>query len=474
MTQSAATAAPTPVESFLAGAWLPPGSDPATLLSAIDGRPVARVGNGGFDARAVLAYARGTGGPALRAMTFHDRARLIKALALYLQARRDALYELSYDTGGTLSDHKIDVDGGIGTALVIASKGRRELPDARIHRDGDPEMLSRGGSFLGQHVHVPLRGVAVHINAYNFPVWGMLEKLAPAILAGVPVIVKPATATAQVAEAAFRMIVESGILPAGAAQLITGGVGDLLDHLTCQDTVGFTGSAATAGRLRAQGAILRNAVRFTAEQDSLNASVLGPDAAPGSAEFDIFVREAVAEITAKAGQKCTATRRMMVPQGLLDPVGDAIAAGLAAVRVGDPRLEGVGMGALVSRAQRADVEEKAALIGAEARALTGPVSFEGDVEGGAFLAPQLFACADPDSADHVHRTEAFGPVSTVMAYRDADHAATLLARGGGSLVASVMTADPDFAGHMVAEAGAYHGRIYINNAASAAEATGHG
>lgn len=465
------------VQSYIAGEWIAPSESARTVPSAIDGRPVARIGHGGFDAEAALAFARDVGGPALRAMTFHERAWKLKALALYIRERREQLYELSYDTGATLADHKIDVDGGIGTMLVISSKGRRELPDSTVYLDGEPEQLSGSGTFVGQHIMTPLRGVAVHINAFNFPVWGMLEKLAPCLLAGVPAIVKPATASAWVTEAAFRMIIESGLLPEGAVQLIAGGTGDLLDRLGPQDVVAFTGSAETALKLRQTPAIARNSVRFMAEQDSLNATVLGPDAAPGTPEFDVFLREVVREMTAKAGQKCTAIRRILVPAAHVDAVAEALSEKLAGITVGDPRLKEVRMGALVSTAQKADVLEKAALIGGEARQITGTGEFQplGEgVEKGAFVPPMLFLCENPDAARHVHETEAFGPVSTLMGYRDPAHAAALVARGGGSLVSSVITADPAFAAEIAAEIAPWNGRLYFNNAESAGEATGHG
>ncbi|MEM9197510.1 MAG: aldehyde dehydrogenase family protein, partial [Pseudomonadota bacterium] len=344
-----------PVSSFVAGRWVAPGAGARPIESAITGDVIARAGNATLDTAAMLAHAREVGGPALRAMGFHDRARMLKALAQHLQARRDPLYELSFNTGATQKDHLIDIDGGIGTLFVYASKGRRELPDSTIYIDGEIEQLSRSGSFLGMHVCTPLQGVAVHINAFNFPVWGMLEKLAPTLLAGVPAIVKPATATSYVTEACVRTMLEAGILPDGALQLIAGGTGDLLDRLTCQDVVSFTGSAATALALRATPNLLTRSVRFVAEQDSLNASILGPDAAPDTPEFALFIKEAAREITVKAGQKCTAIRRMIVPEGRADAVIDALSAKLAATTVGDPRDPSTRMGALVSRAQRADV-----------------------------------------------------------------------------------------------------------------------
>ena len=329
----------------------------------------------------------------------------------------------------------IDVDGGIGTMQVYAAKGRREMPDDQVYLDGPVEQLGRAGQFMGRHICTPLQGVAVHINAFNFPVWGMLEKLAPTLLAGVPAIVKPATATCQVTEACFRLMIQSGILPDGAIQLVTGGLGDMLDHLDCQDVVSFTGSAETALKLRSTPVLVERSVRFASEQDSLNASVLGSDAGPGTPEFDLFVKEVQREMTAKAGQKCTAIRRIMVPQPHVDALIAALSDRLTKVTIGDPRLEGTKMGALVSQSQRRDVLEKAALIGSEATRVFGdPDAFavEGaDAQKGAFVPPMLFHCADPDAATHVHDTEAFGPVSTIMPYRDTDHAIALLNKGKG-------------------------------------------
>ncbi|WP_299650627.1 phenylacetic acid degradation bifunctional protein PaaZ [uncultured Tateyamaria sp.] len=463
------------VHSFAAGAWVPPGSGARSISSAITGDVIAEAGNDRLDVQSMRAYSRDTGGPALRAMTFHDRARMLKALALHLREHRQVLYDLSFDTGATQSDHLIDIDGGIGTMLVFASKGRREMPDSRVYLDGAPEQLGRAGQFFGQHICTPLQGVAVHINAFNFPVWGMLEKVAPTLLAGVPAIVKPATATSYVTEACVRLMIESGLLPDGALQLVSGGIGDLLDHLDCQDVVTFTGSAHTARTLRSNANLLDNAVRFTAEQDSLNASVLGPDATPGTPEFDLFVKEVQREMTAKAGQKCTAIRRIMVPEAHVDAVIDAINARLAKTTVGDPRDEATRMGALVSNTQKNDVLEKAAQIETEAERVFGnPDDFAMSDSKGAFVPPMLFHCADPDTAQAVHDVEAFGPVSTVMPYRDVAHAAALLNRGKGSLVASVITHDSDVAREITMASAAFHGRLYFNNRDSMAEATGHG
>lgn len=465
------------VASFAAGDWLEPGAGARPILSAITGKVIAEAGDGALDYGKMLDFGKSVGGPALRAMTFHQRAAMLKALALYLNARREALYELSYDTGATLADHRFDIDGGIGTLFVFASKGRREMPDGQVYLDGGLEQFGKTGSFMGQHVAVPLDGIAVHINAFNFPLWGMLEKLAPTLLAGVPAIVKPATATSYVTEAAVRMIIESGILPAGALQFIAGGTGDLLDRLGGQDVVSFTGSAATGTLLRATPNLLTRSVRFVAEQDSLNATILGPDVATGSDAFALFIKEIHREMTTKAGQKCTAIRRIIVPEAQVSAVIDAVSAKLAATPIGDPRDKATRMGALVSADQKADVLEKAAIIGTEAERVYGdPEGFalHGAVDPGAFLGPMLYHCADPDAATKVHETEAFGPVATVMPYRDLDHATRLANRGEGALVASVVTESGDVARAVVLGAGAHHGRLYFNNPTSAAEATGHG
>ena len=465
------------LQSYAAGRWIETGPEAREIACAITGAPFARAGNA-IDAADVASHARNVGGPALRALTFHDRARMLKALALYLGERKEALYALSHHTGATSKDNLIDIDGGIGTIFVYASKGRREMPDARIYVEGEVEALSRDGSFWGQHVCVPKTGFALLINAFNFPVWGMLEKLAPAILAGVPCVVKPATASAYVTEAAVRMIAESGILPEGALQLVLGDVSGLIDELGAQDTLAFTGSAATATLLRGHSAFLTRGAAFMAEQDSLNASILGPDAAPGSIEWDLFLKEARREMTTKAGQKCTAIRRLIVPDAHVETLTTELAQALGKVRMGDPRRDDVQMGALVSEAQRRDVLTKAAQIGTEADLIFG--SLEGaDVlgeaaQGGAFVSPLLYRCDDPDAAKRVHDTEAFGPVSTIMGYRDLGHAARLANRGEGSLVASVFSGAPEVVEALVLEMAPWHGRLYVNNARAAAGATGHG
>lgn len=463
--------------SYAIGKWIEPGAGSRAVHGPVTGELIAQAGGVPLDVQGMLDWARSTGGPALRVMGFHDRARLIKALAVYLGERKEELYAINPLTGATRRDGAIDIDGGIGTMMVIASKGRREMPDGQVYVDGAAEGLSRGGTFIGQHIAVPLQGVAVLINAFNFPVWGMLEKLAPAILAGMPVIVKPATQTCYLTEACFRMIIDSGILPEGAVQLVIGGTGDMLDRLGAQDVVSFTGSADTALHLRANPALMRNSVRFHAEQDSLNATILGPDVASGSPAFEAFIKEAANEITTKAGQKCTAIRRIIVPQSAMGEVSEALMTRLAGITVGDPAADGVRMGALASAAQKADVLDKLSALAGETVRVTGDpedVELIGAGPKGAYLAPTLLRCDDPDAARAVHELEAFGPVSTLLPYRDADHAAALANRGGGSLVASLVTDDPQVARQVTLASAAWHGRLYINGASSAREATGHG
>jgi oxepin-CoA hydrolase/3-oxo-5,6-dehydrosuberyl-CoA semialdehyde dehydrogenase len=464
------------VQSFAVGQWIPADETARDIRSAVTGNAIAKAGNASLDVQAMLDYARARGGLALRAMTFHQRAKMLKALALHLGQHKQALYDISFATGATQKDHLIDIDGGIGTVFIIASKGRREMPDDQVYLDGAVEQLSRNSTFLGQHICTSMQGVAVHINAFNFPVWGMLEKLAPTLLAGMPAIVKPATASCYVTELAVRIMLESGILPDGALQLVSGGLGDMLDHLGTQDVISFTGSADTALKLRASPHLLRNSVRFVAEQDSLNASILGPDAMPGTPEFDLFVQEVTREMTTKAGQKCTAIRRIIAPKAQVPAVIEALQARLAKITVGDPKDAATRMGALVSAAQKSDVLDKAATIATEAERVFGdPEGFVvPGAEAGAFVSPMLFHCADPDAATRVHDTEAFGPVSTVMPYRDLDHAIALANRGEGSLVASIITNDRDVARQVAFGAGAFHGRLYFNNRDSMAEATGHG
>ncbi len=448
------------------------------LASAVTGRPVARTGSQGLDFGAMAHHARTVGGPALRQMTFHERALMLKSLAQAVMVAKDRLYALSAMTGATKADSWIDIDGGAGTIFSYASKGRRELPNTHLLIDGEPEIIGKTGSFIAQHVYTPLQGVAVHINAFNFPVWGMLEKLGPTLLAGMPAIVKPASATAYVAEAAFRAMIDAGVLPPGALQLIVGGVGDLLDHLTGQDVISFTGSAETAIKLQSHPAVAREAVRFISERDSLNATVLGPDAAPGTPEFYLFTAEIAREMTIKAGQKCTAIRRAFAPAEYMDAAQEALAARLAKVVVGDPAADGVTMGALASASQLADVRAKVAqLEGESARVFGDPMRVHTrgeDTQGGFFISPILLRQDRPWDAKLVHDMEPFGPVATLMPYHGLPDAVALANRGGGSLALSLFTHDATAARDFVMGAGAYHGRMVILDRDSAAESTGHG
>ena len=403
------------LQSYVADKWIAPQDNLAPVASAVTGETVAEIGTTVRDFAGVLTHARNVGGPVLRTMTFHQRAKMLKALADAVIAKKDSLYELSFSTGATKSDGWIDIEGGAGTLLAYASKGRRELPNDTVLLDGGVEGLSKRGTFVGQHVMTSLQGAAVHINAFNFPVWGMLEKLGPTLLAGVPAIIKPASVTAYLAEAAFRILIEANVLPKGALQLIVGPIGDLFDRLTGQDVVSFTGSADTAQKLQRHPAIARESVRFIAERDSLNAALLGPDAAPGTPEFDLFVKEVVREMTVKAGQKCTAIRRALVAATAIDAVEIALKKALSEIVVGDPRTETTQMGALVSLAQRDDVRGKIKKLLSEARIVSGdPNKAEGK---GAFMAPVLLRCDEPANATHVHETEPFGPVATLMPYQ---------------------------------------------------------
>jgi len=466
------------LQSYTHDKWIAPEGSFTEIASAISGKSVAQIGTTVRDFASVLDHARNVGGPALRAMTFHQRARLLKALAEAVMARKEELYELSWDTGATRTDGWIDIEGGAGTFYAYSSKGRRELPDDTLVTEGAAEPLSKRGTFMGQHVLTSLQGAAVHINAFNFPVWGMLEKLAPTLLAGMPAIVKPASASAYVAEAAFRILIDANLLPKGVIQLIIGPTGDLFDHLGGQDGVSFTGSASTAEKLQRHPAIAHESVRFIAERDSLNAAMLGPDATPGAPEFDLFIREIVREMTVKAGQKCTAIRRALVPAPLMDAAEGALQNALSEIVVGDPRVEGVKMGALVSRAQLYDVREKVRELQREARIVFGdPEKVEtrgGDTDSGAFLSPILLRCDKPETASRVHDTEPFGPVATLMPYNDVADGVALANRGKGSLVMSLFTYDPAVARTVITGAGAFHGRLLIVDRDCARESTGHG
>ena len=465
------------LQSYAQDRWQQGSGKSSLLQDASTGETVAEAVSGGLDYRGMLAHARALGGAALRSMTFHERASMLRALGKKLFEFKDEFYTLSSRTGATRTDSWIDIDGGIGTMLVFASKGVRELPNGRVYLDGPVEPLSKGGSFVGQHVCVPLEGAAIHINAFNFPVWGMLEKLAPALLAGVPAIVKPATATSYLTELVVRRIVETGLLPPGSLQLICGGVGDLFEHLDCQDVVSFTGSATTAAKLRTHPTVVGRSVRFVAETDSLNSSVLGPDAAPGTPEFELFVREVTREMTVKAGQKCTAIRKAIVPARHLADTVAALQSELAKAVVGDPRTEGVRMGPLASLAQRDEVLARVAELRAESELVSGDPSaaeIRGDRRRGAFLPPMLLLCREAMAARAVHSVEAFGPVATVIGYDDVPQAIALARRGEGSLAGSVFSADDRVAAELVLGLAPYHGRLLVVNRHCAKESTGHG
>jgi oxepin-CoA hydrolase/3-oxo-5,6-dehydrosuberyl-CoA semialdehyde dehydrogenase len=463
--------------SYVNGSWMSPSAEGAPLLDAVTGEQVATISSAGIDMRAALEYGRAAGGPALRGLTFHERAAILKSVGQFLREHRPELYALSARTGATLFDARFDVDGGIGVLASYASQGRRELPDDTVLLDGDAAHLGKGGQFLGQHILTPRHGVAVQINAFNFPVWGPLEKFAPAFLAGVPSLVKPASSTAYLTARLVELIARSGLLPEGSLQLICGSAGDLLDHLTDQDLLSFTGSASTARRLRTNPTVVARSVRFNAEADSLNCSILGPDAGPGSPEFDLYVKQLVTEMTVKAGQKCTAIRRALVPEARLDAVAEAASARLAKVVVGDPADETVRMGALASLDQRDEVRRSLKVLLSAGTAVFGdPERVEvvgADPDRGAFMSPVLIRAAGAGRAEP-HEVEAFGPVSTLIGYRDTAHAVELAARGLGSLAGSIVTGDAGFARDVVLGVAPWHGRLLVLDPDDAPESTGHG
>jgi oxepin-CoA hydrolase / 3-oxo-5,6-dehydrosuberyl-CoA semialdehyde dehydrogenase len=468
------------LESYAAGRWYAASDEGRPLLDAGTGEEVARISSSGLDLGAMTTYARTVGGPALRALTFHERAGLVKAVAKHLSdpatGIKDELYDLSFRTGATKRDSMVDIDGGFGTLFSIASKGVREMPNDTVYVDGGLEQLGRQGTFVGQHVYTSRPGVAVQINAFNFPVWGMLEKLAPAFIAGMPTIVKPAAQTAFLTELCVRRIIESGILPEGSLQLLAGSPSGLLDELTVQDVVAFTGSAHTAGLLRTHTNVMHGGVQLGVEADSLNCSVLGPDVTVDDPEFDLFVKGVVAEMTVKAGQKCTAIRRAIVPTALADQVVDAVGARLAKIAVGDPRHDDVRMGALVSLDQREEVRKAVQQLRSSAEVVYGDPDrvdlVAGDADRGAFLSPVLLRAQR--GAVEPHDVEPFGPVSTVLTYDSLDEAVELAARGKGSLVGSLVTHDPEVARTVVLGLAPWHGRILVLDRDDAGESTGHG
>lgn len=465
------------LRSYVSGSWFEPSGAGVAVYDAVTGEQVTTVSSVGVDFGGVLTYGRTVAGPALRALTFHQRASILKSVGLHLRQHRDELYALSTRTGSTRADSQFDIDGGIGVLLSYGSKGRRELPNDTVLVDGPAEPLGKGGQFLGQHIYTPLHGVAVQINAYNFPAWGPLEKFAPAFLAGLPTVVKPASSTAYVTARLVELIVESGLLPEGSLQLICGGVGDLFEHLTDQDLVSVTGSASTAQRLRTHPNIVARSVRFNAEADSLNCSILGPDAVAGTPEFDLFVKSLVTEMTVKAGQKCTAIRRALVPESLIDAVADAAVARLQKIVVGHPDDPSVRMGPLVSVYQRDEVRRSLkALLSAGTAVFGSPDHVEvvgADADRGAFMSPVLIR-AENGERPEPHEVEAFGPVSTLIGYRDTAHAIELAARGQGSLVGSIVTGDVTFARDVVIGVAPWHGRLLVLDRDDAPESTGHG
>ncbi len=466
--------------SFIAGSWWTPENPQKVteINDAATGELVCRISTEGLDTAAAVDYARTVGQAGLGELTFHQRALILKQLALHLGQHKEPLYELSDKTGATRKDHLIDVDGGIGTLFAYSSKGRKELPNSNVIIDGQVEQLSRDGSFIGEHIYTRLTGVAVQINAFNFPVWGMLEKFAPSFIAGVPTIVKPASQTAYVTEACVRLMLDSGLLPEGSIQLISGSARDLLDQLDYRDHVAFTGSAGTAQLLRSHQNVQQEGVRFTAETDSLNAAILGPDAGPETPEFEAFIKAVVQEMTAKAGQKCTAIRRTIVPSEHVDTVVEALRARVESRAVlGDPRDAQTTVGALASKDQQQEVTSAVQrLIEAGGEVCfggPGGATGNGDAERGAFFPVTALKFSQARTPE-VHQVEAFGPVTSVLGYTDIDDAVALAALGGGSLVATVATHDPETAARFVRGIGSHHGRVHLLDRDDAKTSTGHG
>ncbi len=463
--------------NYVSGSWVEGTGDGKPLFDAVTGEVISYASTDGIDLAEVLQYGRDAGGPALRKMTFHERGLMLKALALHLTGIKEKFYAVSYRTGATRVDSWIDIEGGFGNLFANASL-RRQFPNQTFHVDGDPIDLSRGGNFMGHHIMVPKEGIAIHINAFNFPVWGMLEKCAVNWMAGVPALVKPATATAFLTEAVVREIIASGILPEGALQLVCGSARTILDSVGSQDVVTFTGSADTGRMLKSHQRIISESVPFNLEADSLNCAVLGEDAEPGTAEFDLFIKEVRKEMTVKCGQKCTAIRRVIVPERLVDAVSEALSKALAKTVIGDPQQKEVRMGALASRDQVTEVRERVQELSATAEIVYGDpqqVDVVGaDPEKGAFLSPILMLEASPHEHLGVHEIEAFGPVSTIIPYNDLADAVQLAKMGKGSLCCSIATFDDDIAREFVIGAATHHGRILVLNRESAEKSTGHG
>ncbi|OJV51976.1 MAG: phenylacetic acid degradation bifunctional protein PaaZ [Bacteroidetes bacterium 43-16] len=467
----------TKLSNYSAGQWIPATDSGETLYNAITGEALFTADSKNVDLATMLEHGRKVGSPALRKLTFHERGRLLKALAMYLLERKENYYKISAFTGATRADSWVDIEGGIGNLFANASL-RRQFPDETYYIDGEAAPLSKGGTFIGHHIMVPKRGVAIHINAFNFPVWGMLEKIAVNFMAGVAAVVKPATLTSFLTEAVVRDIIESKILPEGSLQLICGSARGILDHVQNGDTVTFTGSASTGKMLKAHPRLIDEAVPFNMEADSLNCSVLGLDVTTEAPEFDIFIKEVAREITTKAGQKCTAVRRIIVPEHLVEDVQIALGKRLASSTIGDPSVDGVRMGSLAGQSQREEVLEKIKELKASQEIVIGDLdNFEvtgADKNKGAFLPPVVFFNDDPFHKTAVHEIEAFGPVSTIMPYRSTDEAAELAKMGKGSLVSSIITYDNQIARDYTLEAATMHGRILTLNRDCAKESTGHG
>jgi len=465
------------IQHYVTGQWIEGKDEGIPVLDAITGDVIANTAIEGLDIPEILNYGRTKGGEILRKMTFQERGNMLKSLALYLNKRKEAFYKISYRTGATRIDSWIDIEGGFGNLFANASL-RKLFPNQPYHVEGDPIDLSRGGRFMAHHIMVPKKGIAVHINAFNFPVWGMLEKCAVNWMAGMPAVVLPAPSSSYLAEAVAREIVASGILPEGALQIINGTVRTILDTVESQDVITFTGSASTGRILKAHPRIIQEAVPFTMEADSLNASILGEDAVPGTPEFNIFIKEVRKEMTVKAGQKCTAIRRIIVPENLVEDVQIALGKALDKITIGDPRLKEVRMGSLVSKQQVEAVKNSVQDLAKEAQIVYGnldPIDVVGaDAKKGAFVSPIVLRADHPFDASAVHEREAFGPVSTIMPYKNMEEAIRLSQMGKGSLVSSITTNDDKIAKDYVVNAASHHGRILVLNRESAKESTGHG
>lgn len=465
------------LQNYAAGQWVEGNGKATTLYNSITGEAIYEADSSGLDFGIMMDYARKVGGPSLRKMTFHERGRMLKALALHLMSKKDEFYKVSWATGATKVDSWIDIEGGIGNLFAYASL-RKSFPDETYYVDGEAAKLSKNGTFIGHHICVPKEGVAIHINAYNFPVWGMLEKVAVNFLAGVPAIVKPATVTSFLTEVVVKEIIKSKILPEGALQLICGSANGILDHVSNQDVVTFTGSASTGMKLKSHPKVIAESVPFNLEADSLNASVLGPDAVPGTQEFELFVKEVTKEITVKAGQKCTAVRRVIVPKNLVEDVQIELGKRLAKTLIGDPNVEGVRMGALAGKEQLKDVIDNVKLLSNTQEIVFGSIDkvevLGADANKGSFMSPILFLNNDPFKNIDCHNIEAFGPVSTLLPYETIEEAVELTKLGKGSLVCSIVTADNKVARDFVIAAASHHGRILVLNADCAKESTGHG